>query len=294
MRPKTPKRQARPEADPGEPEKIQKVLARGGLGSRRQIEAWIREGRIQVNGRTAELGQRIDQLAEVRLNGRPISFKRLQPPPVEVLIYNKPEGEVVTRRDESGRSTVFQQLERPSKGRWVSVGRLDINTSGLLILTNHGELANRLMHPSAEIEREYAVRIQGELTPQQLTQLTQGVELEDGPAQFERIKLEGGEGSNRWYRVVLKEGRNREVRRLFEALELRVARLIRVRYAQIELPRNLRQGQSRPLSPRQIQQLFKAAGLPWEEAPQAGTLGAKPSPRPRGAGKRRLPARGRR
>ena len=211
-------------------EKLQKVLARVGLGSRRHMEEAIIQGRVSVNGKIAEIGQRIEATDELRVDGR------------RVIIYYKPEGEICSRQDPEGRPTVFDNLPNLRGERWVMVGRLDINSSGLLVFTNDGELANRLMHPSNEVEREYAVRVMGEVTPTARQALLDGVTLDDGPAKFESFTEVGGEGINRWYQVVVKEGRNREVRRLFESQGLRVSRLLRIRYGTISLPRQLHTG----------------------------------------------------
>ncbi|HEB59263.1 MAG TPA: pseudouridine synthase, partial [Gammaproteobacteria bacterium] len=215
-------------------EKIHKVLARAGYGSRREIEGWLREGRIRVNGQVATLGDRIRGDERIQLNGRPLRLRQVVP---RTIIYHKPVGEVCTRKDPEGRPTIFEHIPRPAAGRWISVGRLDLNTSGLLLLTTDGELANRLMHPSSEVEREYAVRVLGPLSEESLQQLREGVMLEDGEAHFHAIRHAGGEGRNQWYHVVLREGRFREVRRLFEAVGATVSRLMRVRYGPIAMPR---------------------------------------------------------
>ncbi|MFN3786178.1 MAG: 23S rRNA pseudouridine(2605) synthase RluB, partial [Thiothrix sp.] len=221
-------------------ERIQKILARAGYGSRREIERWIISGDILVNGRPATIGQAIDADDRVTLRGRCLYLKpRLRSTP-KVLIYNKPAGEVCTRHDPEGRKTVFAALPRISTGRWVMVGRLDINTDGLLLFTTDGALANKLMHPSSGIEREYACRILGEVDSDMLQRLQSGVALDDGKANFLSIRDAGGEGANHWYHVVLAEGRNREVRRLWESQGVKVSRLIRVRYGTVELPRSLR------------------------------------------------------
>jgi 23S rRNA pseudouridine2605 synthase len=239
-------------------ERIQKVMAQAGVGSRRQIESWVKEGRITVDGKPAEIGQLITREQRFTLNGKPLRLK--QKSPTRVLILNKPEGTICSRDDPGHSKTVFELLPRTKHDRWVLVGRLDINTSGLLLVTNNGELANRLMHPSFEIEREYAVRVLGKATPEQLTQLLEGVELEDGPASFLSISEAEGAGSNRWYHVVLKEGRNREVRRLWEAVGLKVSRLIRIRYGMIGLPRLLR-GQYKDLTEKQVTALMQSVGM---------------------------------
>lgn len=235
-------------------ERLQKYLANQGLGSRREIERWIVEGRIKVNGVVATLGCQVSAKDNIVLDD-----KRLQcdseKQPTEVIIYHKPQGEITSRDDPEGRPTIFKHLPRLNSGRWIAVGRLDFNTSGLLLLTNNGELANRLMHPSSELEREYAVRVFGDVTPQTLERLLQGVRLEDGMARFHKIIDAGGEGRNHWYHVVLTEGRNREVRRLWESQGITVSRLIRVRYGSIALPRGLRQGDTLALTKQQIRQL---------------------------------------
>ncbi|SFN54925.1 23S rRNA pseudouridine(2605) synthase RluB [Xenorhabdus japonica] len=222
-------------------EKLQKVLARSGHGSRREIEGYIQQGRISIDGKTAKLGDRIEVKlsVKIRLDGRILNIKEPQKSVCRVLAYYKPEGELCTRHDPEGRPTVFDRLPKMQGARWIAVGRLDINTCGLLLFTTDGELANRLMHPSCEVEREYAVRVFGEVDNAKLRQLTQGVQLEDGPASFKTIAFKGGEGINQWYNVILTEGRNREVRRLWEAVGVQVSRLIRVRYGDIDLPKGL-------------------------------------------------------
>lgn len=241
-------------------ERLQKVLARTGLGSRREIEGWIRAGRIKVDGVIAELGAQLSGGETVTLDGKPLSVGA--PDTLRVIAYHKPVGELCTRHDAEGRPTVFDQLPRLAQGRWIGVGRLDINTSGLLLFTNDGELANRLMHPSQQIEREYAVRIFGEIDGLILNRLLEGVVLEDGPARFLALRDAGGSGANHWYHVVLGEGRNREVRRLWEAQGVQVNRLIRVRYGPIELGRRPPAGKWRELVPEEIAALRAAAGLP--------------------------------
>jgi 23S rRNA pseudouridine2605 synthase len=241
-------------------ERLQKVLARAGLGSRRHMEELIRAGRITVNGKTAELGQKISGEEHIVIDGRPVTIKS-QALGVEVIAYHKPVGEVCSRNDPEGRKTVFSSLPRPHAGRWISVGRLDISTAGLLLFTTDGELAHRLMHPSRELEREYAVRLLGKVDMAMLERLIAGVELEDGFARFTAIEESGGSGANRWYHVIIKEGRNREVRRLWESQGLTVSRLSRVRYGPIILERALRPGRSRPLTVTEQKQLYAAAGL---------------------------------
>lgn len=256
---------ARPEQAslaPVAPERLQKVLATAGVASRRQAEAWIREGRVSVNGAPAELGMKVTVEDRVEVDGRRIHLeKRLDQSP-RVIAYHKPIGLVTTRKDPEGRPTVFDELPAISRGRWIAVGRLDINTSGLLLFTNDGTLADRLMHPSSEISREYACRILGEVTPEIVERLKTGVQLEDGPARFDSIETSGGEGANQWFHVTLREGRNREVRRLWESQGLTVSRLMRVRYGPIRMDRYLSRGRSRSLKPGEMRALYDEAGLP--------------------------------
>ncbi|HYF98171.1 MAG TPA: pseudouridine synthase [Coxiellaceae bacterium] len=235
-------------------EKLQKVLARAGLGSRRQAEEWIQEGRVKVNGQVAHLGERVELDAQISVDGKILHLSKITPKQ-QVLIYHKPVGEICTRHDPSGRKTVFDSLPKV-QGRWVSVGRLDINTSGLLLFCNDGELANQLMHPKTHIEREYAVRILGTLSSEDAERLTHGINLEDGHGRFEHIVEAGGEGANHWYHLVCMEGRNRFVRRMFEACNLVVNRLIRVRYGSLMLPRGLKQGMWRILEGEDLQKLL--------------------------------------
>ncbi len=223
-------------------EKLQKVLARAGLGSRRELEKWISAGRISVDGKIASLGDRVIETTKIRIDGKPLTLKKESEIRRRVLIYNKPVGELCTRNDPKGRPTVFERLPNLRQGRWVAIGRLDYNTSGLLLFTNDGEMANRMMHPSSAVEREYAVRIHGEVNEQMLQRLQQGVTLEDGIAAFNTIKAAGGEGTNQWFHVTLKEGKNREVRRLWESQDVEVSRLIRVRYGDVSLPRSVHRG----------------------------------------------------
>lgn len=238
-----------------EPQKLHKLLAQAGLGSRRELEEWIVAGRVSVNGKPAHTGQRIGPGDRVRVNGRPVDI-RFAPRTPRVLLYHKPEGEIVSRADPQGRPSVFDRLPRVGGGRWVNIGRLDFNTEGLLMFTNSGELANRLMHPRYALEREYAVRVIGELSPEQERQLTDGVELEDGAAAFSRLKAGGGEGTNRWYNATLSEGRNREVRRMFEALGITVSRLIRVRFGPVQLPPRLKRGMAVELAEEEVRALL--------------------------------------
>jgi 23S rRNA pseudouridine2605 synthase len=217
------------------------VLARSGLGSRRDMEQAIAAGRVSVNGQAATTGLRVTPTDKVTVDGRPVRL-RAEAPAGQLLVYHKPAGEMVTVSDPQGRPTVFEHLPRLPGRQWIAIGRLDFNTSGLLLFTDSGELANRLMHPRGGLEREYAVRVRGELSREQLRQLADGIELSDGLARFERIQYQGGEGANRWYGVTLREGRNREVRRMFEALGLEVSRLIRVRFGPVVLPPRLPRG----------------------------------------------------
>lgn len=242
-------------------EKLQKVLARSGLGSRREVETWISAGEIEVNGQVATLGDRITEEDQVSVKGRRVKLKWSQQIQRRVLMYNKQEGELVTRKDPEGRRTVFDALPRLQAERWIAIGRLDINTSGLLLFTNDGELANRLMHPSMQVEREYAVRVMGEVTDEMLQRLQEGVMLEDGLARFTRVQAVGGEGINTWFHVVLAEGRNREVRRLWESQGVMVSRLKRVRYANVILGRGLKLGQWTELNLDETNALARLVGL---------------------------------
>ena len=241
---------------------MQKVLARVGIGSRREMERWIEEGRIAVDGARATLGQRVEPGQTISIDGRPLSTGAALGGRQRTIIYHKPDGELCTRDDPAGRPTIFDRLPVLRNPRWITVGRLDFNTQGLLLLTTDGELANRLMHPSREIEREYAVRVLGKVDETMLERLQAGIELEDGPARFDTIVDVGGEGANHWYHVTLKEGRQREVRRLWEAVGLTVSRLVRVRYGPIALPRHMHAGHWRELDKEQTTALLVAAGLP--------------------------------
>ncbi len=231
--------------------RLQKLLAQAGFGSRRAVEEWIEEGRLTLNGKPAKLGDRATLRDKVALDGKPVAFGR-QESEQRVLLYHKPEGELVSRNDPEGRPTVFASLPRLRGGKWQSIGRLDFNTSGVLLFTTDGELANRLMHPRYEVEREYAVRVLGGLSLEEMRQLRAGVNLEDGKASFDRVEDAGGEGANRWYHVTLREGRNREVRRVVEAVGKRVSRLIRIRYGSIALPPHLKPGRWRELEPDEV------------------------------------------
>ena len=249
--------------------KLHKVLAQAGLGSRLEMEQLILEGRISVNNEPAHIGQRIQFGDQVKVNGKPVRF-RVEPPPARVIAYHKPAGEVVSHDDPQNRPTVFRRLPRLQNGKWQSVGRLDLNTEGLLLFTNSGELANLLMHPRFGLEREYAVRVLGALNNEEKQRLLDGVKLDDGMAQFGSIENGGGEGSNCWYRVTISEGRNREVRRMFEAVGHAVSRLIRIRYGAMVLPRGLKRGACMVLDDADIRALARAAG--------------EREPRPEGAG----------
>lgn len=283
-----------------EPQKLHKMLADMGLGSRRELEDWIVAGRISVNALPAHVGQRVGPEDKVRVNGKLIHI-HFAPRAPRVLIYHKPEGEIVSRDDPEGRPSVFDKLPRIGGGRWIAVGRLDFNTSGLLVFTTSGELANKMMHPSYELERQYAVRLIGELSEENTRKLLEGVELEDGMARFNSLTDGGGEGSNHWYHVTIAEGRNREVRRMFEAVGLTVSRLTRVRYGPFELPPRLRRGQSEELKPEEVARLM--AAVPSKGSPRAkqgggrppaaeGAPGAKPQARRRGPRKPREAAGG--
>ena len=240
--------------------KLHKVLAQAGLGSRLEMEQLITEGRISVNNEPAHIGQRVQFGDQVKVNGKPIRV-RIDPPPPRVIAYHKPTGEVVSRDDPQNRPTVFRKLPRLQQGKWQSVGRLDLNTEGLLLFTSSGDLANRLMHPRFGLEREYAVRVLGALSNDEKQRLLDGVVLDDGKAQFGSIEDGGGEGANCWYRVTIAEGRNREVRRMMEAVGHAVSRLIRIRYGAMMLPRGLKRGAWMELDDRDIQALSRAAGL---------------------------------
>ena len=245
-------------------EKLQKVLARAGKGSRRAMEAIISAGRVSVDGKTAYIGDRVTGKEQIRLDGHPVTIVSDEEQLCRVLVYNKPEGEMCTRKDPEGRPTVFDRLPPLEGERWVAVGRLDINTSGMLLFTTDGELANKLMHPSQQIEREYAVRVFGEIDEAMLQRLRAGVKLEDGLAKFNTITYRGGEGRNHWFHVVLTEGRNREVRRLWESQEVQVSRLIRVRYGDLEMHRQLPLGGWTELPLKDVNYFRKLVSLPLE------------------------------
>jgi 23S rRNA pseudouridine2605 synthase len=246
-------------------ERVQKVLARGGLGSRREIERWIEQGLLTINTVKVNLGQSLTTGDVLHIKGRIVHWEKFKQQPTRILAYHKPTGEVVTRRDPEGRPVIFTQLPKLPVGRWIAVGRLDINTSGLILVTNNGELANRLMHPSTEVEREYAVRILGRVSDEMMTQLTTGVELDDGPAHFDDIKFFAGEGANKWYHVVVKEGRHRLVRRLWESQEVTVSRLMRVRYGPAILPERVKAHSFYELTHKECALLLEFVDMPIEK-----------------------------
>lgn len=249
-------------------ERLHKVLARAGLGSRRHIEDWIRAGRVQVNDRPATLGQSVTAADRITVDGRPVLLGAA--PKTRLLLYHKPEGEVCTRHDPQGRPTVFDRLPALAGGRWISVGRLDINSSGLLLLTTDGTLAHRLMHPASHLEREYAARVIGPVDGAMLERLRRGIELEDGPARFLSITPAGGEGRNRWFHVTVDEGRNRLVRRLWAAEDITVSRLLRIRFGPLQLPRGLGRGQHREATAQELEAVTAAVQPTRPQTPARG------------------------
>jgi 23S rRNA pseudouridine2605 synthase len=259
-------------------ERLQKALASAGLGSRREMEEWIAQGRVQVNGETATIGSKVGPRDVVKVSGRRVYLRFEDTRRTRILIYHKSEGEIVSRDDPKGRATVFDALPKLRGAKWISIGRLDYNTDGLMIFTTSGELANQLMHPRFEVEREYAVRILGELSDEQIQELLDGVELDDGPAQLQSCFRAGGEGANRWYRVVIKEGRKREVRRIFEHLGFTVSRLTRIRFGPIVLPPQLKRGQKTELDDDLVARVLEWAGMP--AGPRRRTRGV-PGQKPR-------------
>ncbi|WP_150051858.1 23S rRNA pseudouridine(2605) synthase RluB [Methylomonas rhizoryzae] len=242
-------------------ERIQKLLSRAGIGSRREIERWIEEGKLLVNGVQIKPGYRLQAGDRLQINGRIVKWEKYAEQPTRVLVYHKPLGELVTRRDPEGRPVIFTQLPRLPVGRWIAVGRLDINTSGLILVTNNGELANRLMHPARQVEREYAVRILGEVDQAMMERLKSGVELDDGPGRFDEVRFYAGEGANKWFYVTVKQGRNRLVRRLWESQGVKVSRLIRVRYGDITLPERIRAHSFYELEEPELSMLMQSVDL---------------------------------
>ncbi len=255
-------------------EKLQKVLARAGFGSRREMEGWIEAGRVNVNKVVATLGDRVSETDRIQVDGKPVSQANLKERRSRVLLYHKPVGEICTRHDPDGRETIFENLPILSSGRWITIGRLDLNTSGLLLITTDGDLANRFMHPSHQIEREYAVRVLGDVDSEMLKRLQSGVELDDGAAHFDEIKAVGGEGANRWYHVILREGRNREVRRLWESQGVKVSRLMRVRFGLVSLPRGQKPGRWEDLPDDMVNELRRSVGLDTKQIRSGGKDGS--------------------
>lgn len=265
----------RPASAQGATQKLQKALAQAGLGSRREMEQWIAAGRVTINGAKARLGARVGPHDTVMVDGRLLRTASPARLP-QVLIYHKPEGEIVSRADPGGRPSVFDRLPRLRDAQWVAIGRLDFNSCGLLLFTTSGELANRMMHPGQGLEREYAVRVRGRMTEEQVARLLDGIRLDDGVARCVSVSAVGGEGANRWYRIVLREGRNRIVRRLFEALGLSVSRLMRVRFGPVALPPRLRRGQTLEFPAAEVRLLLATLGMSAPPAPAArGSAGTR-------------------
>jgi 23S rRNA pseudouridine2605 synthase len=288
-------RRAAKQALNAQSEKLHKVLADAGIGSRRDMEELIIAGRVSVNGEPAHIGQRVMPSDQVRVNGKPLARRQQAGRPPRVLMYHKPAGEIVSQDDPENRPTVFDKLPKVAGSRWVAVGRLDFNTEGLLIFSTSGELANRLMHPRYEVEREYAVRVLGELNDEQKRRLLEGVDLDDGSAKFLRLEEAGGEGANRWYRGVIAEGRNREVRRMFSAVGLDVSRLIRIRYGALQLPRSLARGRYSELAAEWVQAWLHDLGIGVEEMrgrpPGQGGGQRQNAPQGNGGGRNKRPQR---
>lgn len=250
-------------------EKLQKVLARAGFGSRREMETWIEGGRVLVNERVASLGDRVSVDDKIQVDGKKVVNVSAESSSPRVLVYNKPDNEICSRHDPEGRPLVFDNLPPIKHGRWVAVGRLDFNTSGLLMFTNDGELANRLMHPSSNIDREYAVRVLGNVTDEMIQNLLKGVEIEGQVCRFTDVQFFAGEGRNRWYHAVIMEGRNREVRKLWESQGVRVSRLKRVRYGPVFIPSRVKQGQFYEMNPGEVAGLYDMVGLSLPSAPES-------------------------
>lgn len=242
-------------------DKLQKIMAAAGIASRRESERWIEAGRVSVNGKISSIGDRASTNDTIRVDGKPIRMTKPEDFKRVMIVYHKPEGEISTRKDPEGRPTIFDTLPKIRNSRWLSVGRLDFNTSGLIFFTNDGEIANKLMHPSLEIVRKYAVRVRGQVHDEMIQSLLEGVELEDGLARFESIEVAGGERSNHWFHVTLREGKNREVRRLWEAFDVQVSRLHRIQYGPFELPRALKKGRWRELTREELAEFEKITGL---------------------------------
>ena len=242
-------------------EKLQKIMASAGVASRRESERWIKEGRVSVNGKVSGIGDRATSKDIIRVDGKPIRVTKAEEFERKMIAYHKPMGEISSKKDPQGRPTIFDTLPKIRNSRWLSIGRLDFNTSGLIFFTNDGNLANKLMHPSMEIVRKYAVRVRGKVTEDIINQLKRGVELDDGMAHFDSVDDAGGEGTNHWYHVTIKEGRNREVRRMWEAFDIQVSRLHRIKYGHFELPRSLKRGRWRELTAKELAQFESVAGL---------------------------------
>ncbi len=249
-------------------EKIQKVLARAGFGSRRELEEWIKQGRVKINGEIAKIGDRVSRGDALLVDGKKVNPNSATAEMQRVLLYNKPEDEICSRKDPEGRPSVYDKLPPITHGRWVAIGRLDINTSGLLLFTTDGELANRLMHPSSNIDREYAVRVMGDVSEDVIRTLSKGVEIDGHVCRFTDIQFYAGEGANKWYHVVLMEGRNREVRKLWESQGIRVSRLKRVRYGPIFIPSKVKRGEFYELPREEMALLYKAVNLPLNTRPR--------------------------